>query len=144
MDKETFIERLSGLLDTARLRASGGYLFKAKFDEDGGSLGIIPAFSDGERGYHYNITLPGEDAFTFIGGITTEGEVNCLFASKEILPEHVEVYRAHYHHLAKMFTSASEGPFPLDWITRKLFSDYRLFPGHILSLEDMLLFSSRF
>lgn len=143
MDKTDFIERLSWLLDAARLRVSGGYLFKARFNDGGGILGIIPAFSEGERGYHYTISLPGEDSFTFIGGITPEGEVNCLFVSKEILPAHIEVYRAHYLHLAELFASASKESFPLDWITRKLFADYDIFPENILSLREILLFSPK-
>lgn len=138
LSRQVFLKRLGALLTAEALRMNGGYLFKAGFMDTCFQLGIIPGYRCGERGYHYNIRLAVEDAFTFIGGIKADYEINCIFASREILQEHLDIYRRNYRRLAEVFTECTGESLPLDWVTRRLMRDYNIFPEDPSSLIEIV------
>ncbi len=79
-----FIEALN---DERIITEKGGFLFKALAAGDRLVLGVTPCFIDGERTYHYDTELPGENEFTLIGSVTPDGIFEILFKPRSrILP----------------------------------------------------------
>lgn len=64
---------IRALNDSRILTEKGGFLFKTRLDAGDPThllLGITPCLLDGQRTYHYDTRLPGEDAFTITGSVT--------------------------------------------------------------------------
>ncbi len=90
-----FIEALN---DERIITEKGGFLFKALTTGDRLVLGVTPSFIDGERTYHYDSQLPGEDEFTLIGSVTANGTFEILFKplSMQLKPEDIQKYADTY------------------------------------------------
>lgn len=67
------------LSDCTLLQEKGGYLFKAVLHERILHIGVVPVFSEGVRGHHYEITLPGEEYQALSGTVSPGGFFTILF-----------------------------------------------------------------
>ena len=94
---------IAALNDERIITEKGGFLFKALAAGDRLVLGVTPCFIDGERTYHYDSQLPGEDEFTLIGSVTPDGIFEILFKplSMELSPEEIRKYADTYVMLAR-------------------------------------------
>lgn len=86
------------------LRLRGGFLFKSQIEGETLYLGVIPVLINGIRGYHYSISLPGEDQFTLVGTASVDGSLSILFIPNErdISPGARRKYADAYVSLAAM------------------------------------------
>ena len=134
---------VGALCDPIVLRRRGGFLFKSWTEGKTLYLGIIPAFTNGERGYHYSISLAGEDAFILVGTIDVQGAFTILFKPREpdIQPIARRVYADAYVSLARVLLQFGySGRGELDQVTRSLLESARLFttdPEDLAALPAM-------
>ena len=89
---------VAALNDERVIAEKGGFLFKALAAGDRLVLGVTPCFIDGERTYHYDSQLPGEDEYTLIGSVTPDGVLEILFKplsrilSSEDIRKYADIY----------------------------------------------------
>ena len=89
---------IAALNDERIIAEKGGFLFKALAAGNRLVLGVTPCFIDGERTYHYDSQLPGEDEFTLIGNVTPDGVLEILFKplsrilSSEDIRKYADIY----------------------------------------------------
>lgn len=122
-----FIEALN---DERIITEKGGFLFKALAAGDRLVLGVTPCFIDGERTYHYDSQLPGEDEFTLIGSVTPDGTFEILFKplSKELSTEDIRKYADTYVILARfLLENGYSGHGMLDTVTVSMLREAGLF-----------------
>jgi len=130
-DIEMFIV---GISDPARLRASGGYLFKMGLVGEGAEeemkvlIAICPAISEGERLHHYDIDVA--DPNPIIGTISATGDFSLVFKTQKKNLDEGE--RKHWRNRFVAFASTLlnvgyRGVGSLDWITRSLLKEMGVF-----------------
>ena len=61
------------------LKEKGGYVTKASIVNNHLFIGIIPAFIEGWKKYHYDIELEFEDQFSLIGSINADESMTIVF-----------------------------------------------------------------
>jgi hypothetical protein len=122
-----WVAEVGRLLEPRQLKSSGGVLFKAGIDADTLFFGVIANFSGGERGYHYEIRLPREDAYTLIGGISVQQELSILFKNRTVNDEARAIYRRVYRELVQLLLEASGYRLVFDSITVQLIREAELF-----------------
>jgi hypothetical protein len=108
----------------------GGFLFKVLVAGDMLVLGVTPCFIDGERTYHYNSQLPGEDEFTLIGSITPDGTFEILFKplSLDLSPQDIRKYADTYVMFARfLMKNGYSGHGRLDAMTVSMIREAELF-----------------
>ena len=121
---------ISALNDERIITEKGGFLFKVLVAGDMLVLGVTPCFIDGERIYHYNSQLPGEDEFTLIGSVTPDGIFEILFKplSLELSPEDIRKYADTYVAFTRfLLENGYSGQGRLDAMTVSLLREARLF-----------------
>lgn len=135
----SFIEALN---DERIITEKGGFLFKVLVAGEMLVLGVTPCFIDGERTYHYNSQLPGEDEFTLIGSITPDGTFEILFKplSLELSPEDIRKYADTYVMFARfLLENGYSGQGRLDTMTVSMLREAGLFnqvPEDIIGLAS--------
>jgi hypothetical protein len=73
---------LQALNDPRTVTEKGGFLFKARLETGDPRhlvLGFTPCILHGNRTYHYNNRLPGEDEYTLVGSVTPNQVFEMLF-----------------------------------------------------------------
>ena len=64
--------------DIDRLAATGGFLYKARFDEDVAHIGVLPVIEGAARNYHYEITLDNDEWPSLSGAFFPDRTVQAL------------------------------------------------------------------
>jgi len=121
---------IHALNDPGILTEKAGFLFKTTVCGDRLMLGITPYFINGERMYHYDVSLPVENEFTLIGSINAEGVFTIFFRpeSLNIPPEKKEVYSDSYVIFARfLLENGYAGKGLLDGVTLKTLEETALF-----------------
>ncbi|NOQ22985.1 MAG: hypothetical protein GQ565_10125 [Candidatus Aegiribacteria sp.] len=121
---------IGALNDERIITEKGGFLFKALATGDRLVLGVTPCFIDGERTYHYDTRLPGEDEFTLIGSVIPDGTFEIFFRplSKELSPEDIRKYADSYVIFARfLLENGYSGHGRLDTVTVSMLREARLF-----------------
>jgi hypothetical protein len=126
--------------DTRRLTAQGGLLFRAAVVDGALLLGVLPAFADGTKRYHYEIPLPAEPRFPLLGTVTPDGAFSLLFRPRARVLNAAE--RAGYGDVCVlvarcMLASGYRGPGRLDSATRLLFAETSLFAPEVETLHAL-------
>lgn len=108
-----------------------GFLFKAAVRTDHLLLTVTPAMINGERSYHYDQKLDGEDAYTLIGNISAAGLFTILFKPTN-LPLTQE-QKARYIRICVVFSwwllrEGYSGKGLLNKVTQSLFEEIGLSP----------------
>ncbi len=135
------VKRITVILEPKNLITTGGILFKSEISGDVFELGILPQFFEGERGYHYDIHLKGENEFSLIGSLTAQRELTILFKCLEMTDEKRAVYRKNYRAIARLFDLCSgSNEIQLDWITTKLMEDQLIYRQTPSTLKEIINF----
>ena len=138
LDLTAAAERLAPGLKPDFLRTRGGLLFKSCLVDGAYHFGAIPWVWQGERGRHYDISLPPPEERHLIGTITAYGELSLLFRNPDIDDEDRKAYREAAGALAVLFSAArSDASWPFDGITRQLFEAAQLWKPAPKVLDEL-------
>ncbi len=121
---------IRALNDELIITEKGGFLFKVLTAGDKIVLGVTPCFIDGERTYHYDTQLLGEDEFTLIGSVTPDGTFEILFKplSTELSPEEIRKYADTYVMFARfLLENGYSGQGRLNTVTVNMLREAGLF-----------------
>ena len=118
---------LASALEQAQLQRNGGLLFQALLEPPGFHFGMLPAYIEGERGYHYDIHLKVRDACTLIGTVSPARELTLLFKVPE--PDDAQRRKLHatYQAVARLLLDAAAEPVIPDEITLGVVRDYAIY-----------------
>ncbi len=121
-------------LDRRVLSAAGGYLFKVSSDGTAFRIGMIPTLTEGQRNYHYTISLGTDDPLTAVGTIDTNATLTLLIViDKKKTPPTAELLHetaARYIEISRAFIRHGFSPqTPLDAATQNLIGELKLFPS---------------
>ncbi|MDA3958316.1 hypothetical protein [Oceanispirochaeta sp.] len=137
----SLIKTMMDGLNNKKIRTEkGGYLFKLAVDEKNLYFSILPEFNQGDRNYHYNITLPGNPSYFLTGSLNPEGIFTILFIPKEkVLPEaDKEEYINIYLQSARgLLEKGLEEPGELDFVSGLLLVSSGLFDPAPASLKEL-------
>ena len=130
------------LSDVRRLSATGGFLYKARFDEDVSYIGVVPVIDGAARNYHYEIPL-GSDQWPFVtGAFYPDGSVQalCLPRRRQELSAadrfEMRVQIEKFCSFALRYGYSAEGKF--DWITVNWFSETAVFDNVPISIGEVV------
>lgn len=121
---------IRALNDERIITEKGGFLFKALIAGDRLVLGVTPCFINGEKTYHYDTQLPGENEFTLIGSVAPGGIFEILFKplSRELSHEDIREYADIYVRLARfLLENDYSGRGTLDLVTVSLLRETGFF-----------------
>jgi len=133
---------IHALNDKDILTEKAGFLFKTTVCNNRLMLGVTPYFLNGERTYHYDVSLPVENEFTLIGDINAEGVFTILFRpeSCDIPAEKKEIYSDSYVLFARfLLENGYAGKGLLDEVTTNALEETGLFesvPETLIELSD--------
>ncbi|MCF7849933.1 MAG: hypothetical protein K9M45_13860 [Kiritimatiellales bacterium] len=122
---------IAALNDPRIVTEKSGFLFKASLDGDHLRLAVAPCLINGERSYHYNMQMEGEDAFTLIGAINAQGIFTILFKaeSRELSVKQIARYVDTFRRFAAFMRNAGyAGEGRLDEVTQAVLKRLGLSP----------------
>ncbi len=137
---EQLRRELSSALDRERLQRSGGLLFQAVLVPPALHFGMLPAFIEGERGYHYDIHLKMKDNCTLIGTISSSRVLTLLYKIPQPDDEQRRRLHATYQVVARLLLDAAVEPITPDEITLGILGEYAIYssvPDDINGMAQM-------
>ncbi len=114
------------------IKEKGGYIFKSSICKSNFHIGIVPSFIEGERTHHYDIELGYEDEYILTGFINIDRTIGFLFTppgkKESINQDFRDGLKESYSKTAEILIQNGFPPdFRLDWITKKMLEDAKLF-----------------
>ncbi len=135
---------LAAISNKKILKEKGGYVTKTSILDNHFFIGIIPAFIEGRKKYHYDIKLEYENQFTLIGSINADETMTIVFKlDKEtylrgLSEKEKAKMRNNYIKFARVFTdNGFPEDFKLDSSTIMLLERSRLFEKTPKILEEI-------
>ncbi|MBN2653227.1 MAG: hypothetical protein JXR63_12680 [Spirochaetales bacterium] len=131
---------LENLSKHENLETFGGALFKYRYDGNH-HFSFVPCIVDGERGYHYNLKLRGDDWGSIIGTINANGEIQ-LIVKPPILPlteDVLALYKVQFREFSNFFLkNGYSGEGKLTEITTNLLIQADLTDREVHLLSELL------
>ena len=125
------IHWIRALDDERILVGKAGFLFKASLCENHLMLAVEPCLINGERSYHYNMSLEQEDAYTLIGYVNARGVFTILFRaeSPELSVRQIEMHSETFRRFAGFLLEAGyAGEGLLDEVTQTVLKKLEFLP----------------
>lgn len=129
-ESEDIIKMVQALCSLSILKSCGGYILTYRRHKSRAYIGVMPSIISGQRCNHYDLKAGPETKVFLTGGINIYGEISLLFkiSKTELNDQIISELRKLYISLANvLIKNGYEGPGILDWITRKIIEESRLF-----------------
>ncbi len=123
---------IAALNDARIVQEKAGFIFKTGLRDDHIVLAVEPSLINGERRYHFNMRIAGEDAYTLIGNVDAQGVFTILFhpKSREIPADQRTRYLDTYRAFARLLSECGyRGAGELDTVTQGLLKRLGLHPA---------------
>ena len=122
------------------LKSCGGYILTYRKQGDILYLGVKPAIIDGQRSNHYDLQSGPDTKIYITGSINPNGELSLLFKipKKELSKKNKLKLKELYIQFARLLIeNRYEGLGKLDWITKKIIEESKLFSPAPKSIYDL-------
>lgn len=129
-ESEDIVKMVQAFCSLSILKSCAGYILTYRIHKSTAYIGVMPSIISGQRCNHYDLKAGPETKVFLTGGISVNGEISLLFKiSKTALNDQIiSELRKLYISLADvLIKNGYEGPGILDWITREIIEESKLF-----------------
>ncbi len=139
--KTTIVSKMiHAFYDSNILKSCGGYIITYKIYNNITYIGVKPSIIDGQRSNHYDLEAGPETKVYLTGGINSTGEISLLFKiqNTELTEKIKSELKELYIQFANLLTKNKyKGSGELDWITKKIIEESRLFEPVPSTIYDL-------
>ena len=139
--KKEIIKIVKSLCDARIIREKGGFLFKSSFQDGHFHIGLLPYILEGERTYHYDISLSEECTYKLTGFINSNMTMTILpdvadSGQVTFSEQDKDNYIEQYIKLSEFLTEHGfNSEFPFDPVTMQALQDIGLAGKNIKELN---------